>query len=70
MTAAERMVAGTEIYRAGLDKKPFTYPPFAAVPFVPFTWLPPGWQAPIWFGVNFLILLLICRWLHAWAPRH
>lgn len=69
VTAAERMVAGTEIYRAGLDKKPFTYPPFAAVPFVPFTWLPQGWQAPVWFGVNFLILLLICRWLHAWGCR-
>lgn len=69
VTGAERMAAGAEIYRGGLDQKPFTYPPFAAVPFVPFTRLDEDWRAPVWFGVNFLILLAICRWLHAHARR-
>lgn len=69
VTGAERMLAGEEIYRAGLDKKPFTYPPFAAVPFVPFAWLAEEWRAPAWFCVNFVLLLLVVRWLHAFARR-
>jgi len=69
VTGATRMVAGEEIYRAGADKKPFTYPPFAAVPFVPFSWLALEWQAPAWFAVNFTIVLLLCVWLHSFARR-
>ncbi len=69
VTGGERMVAGEEIYRASADSKPFTYPPFAALPFVPFTLLPEEWQAPVWFGVNFLLLLAIVRWLHSWGRR-
>ncbi|MEO6593598.1 MAG: glycosyltransferase family 87 protein [Planctomycetota bacterium] len=66
---AERLVAGEEIYRRGTDNKPFTYPPFAAVSFVPMTWIATEWQAPVWFAVNFAILLLLARWLHAYARR-
>ena len=69
VTGGERMAAGQEIYRAGADKKPFTYPPFAAVPFVPFALLPESWQPPAWFCVNFLIVLGVCRWLHRWGRR-
>lgn len=69
VAGGERMATGQEIYRPGLDAKPFTYPPFAAVPFVPFSLLPADWQAPAWFCVNFLIVLLICRWLHAFGKR-
>ena len=64
---AERLAAGDEIYRRGTDAKPFTYPPFAAVPFVPFLPLPVAWQPPVWFAVNFVILLLLVRWLHRHA---
>ncbi len=64
-----RMAAGAEIYRRGQDAKPFTYPPFAAVPFVPFAKLPADWQVPAWFCLNFVILLLIVRWLHAFGRR-
>ena len=63
----ERMAAGEEIYRRGTDAKPFTYPPFAAVPFVPFAKLPKDWQPPAWFAVNFVILVLMVRWLHGYA---
>lgn len=69
VTGGERMAAGEEIYRRGLDGKPFTYPPFAAVPFVPFAQLPASWQVPAWFCINFTILLLIVRWLHAFGRR-
>lgn len=65
----ERMAAGEEIYRRGLEGKPFTYPPFAAVPFVPFAWLPDTWQAPAWFVVSFLILLAIIAGLHRFGTR-
>jgi hypothetical protein len=65
----ERLAAGAEIYRRGADAKPFTYPPFAAVPFVPFALLPADWQAATWFCLNFGILLLIARWLHAHGRR-
>ena len=64
---AERLAAGEEIYRRGTDAKPFTYPPFAAVPFVPMAWVPKEWQPPVWFAVNFVILLLLARWLHRHA---
>ncbi len=66
----ERMAAGEEIYRRGTDGKPFTYPPFAAVPFVPFAWLTKEWQPAAWFAVNFTILVLLVRWLHAYGRRH
>lgn len=69
VAGAQRMAEGTEVYRAGLDKKPFTYPPFAAVPFLPFRALPEEWQAPVWFVVNFAIVLAIVRWLHSFARR-
>ncbi len=69
VTGGERMAAGAEIYRRGTDDKPFTYPPFAAVPFVPMTWVPKDWQAPVWFAVNFVILVLLARWLHGYACR-
>lgn len=69
VTGGERMAAGEEIYRRGTDAKPFTYPPFAAVPFVPFALLPKDWQPPAWFVVNFVILLLLARWLHGWGRR-
>ncbi len=65
----ERMAAGEEIYRRGTDAKPFTYPPFAAVPFVPFAKLPKDWQAPAWFAVNYVILLLLVRWLHSYGSQ-
>ncbi|MBX3463581.1 MAG: DUF2029 domain-containing protein [Planctomycetes bacterium] len=65
----ERMAAGAEIYRRGTDDKPFTYPPFAAVPFVAFAWLPAAAQPAAWFCLNFVVLLLIVRWLHAHARR-
>jgi hypothetical protein len=67
VTGAERMTAGEEIYRRGADAKPFTYPPFAAVPFVPFPAVPAEWRPPLWFAVNFVILLLLVRWLHRYA---
>lgn len=63
----ERMAAGAEIYRRGLEGKPFTYPPFAAVPFVAFEKLPDSWHAAAWFNVNFLILVFMIRWLHRYA---
>jgi hypothetical protein len=69
VTGGERMAAGEEIYRRGTDAKPFTYPPFAAVPFVPFALLPLAWQPPAWFVVNFVILVFLARWLHAWGRR-
>lgn len=71
VAGGERMAAGEEIYRRGSDKKPFTYPPFAAVPFVPFAKIDAEWQPAAWFAVNFVILLLLVRWLHAYAktPR-
>lgn len=76
VTGGERLAKGKEIYRRvegpngePADKKPFTYPPFSAVPFVPFAWLPATWQAPAWFCVNFVILLLLGRWLHQWGRR-
>lgn len=67
VTGGQRMAAGEEIYRRGLDGKPFTYPPFAAVPFVPFAKLPATWHASAWFIVNFLILVAMIRWLHRYA---
>lgn len=67
VTGGERMAAGEEIYRRGSDAKPFTYPPFAALPFVPFAAIPREWQPPAWFAVNFVILLLLVRWLHGYA---
>lgn len=67
VTGGERMAAGEEIYRRGVDKKPFTYPPFAAVPFVPMRFVPSDWQPPLWFAVNFVILILLARWLHGYA---
>lgn len=67
VVGGERMAAGAEIYRRGEDLKPFTYPPFAAVPFVPFALLPADWQPAVWFGVNFLIVLLLVRWLHRYG---
>jgi len=63
----ERMSEGAEIYRRGLEAKPFTYPPFAAVPFVLFEKLPDSWHPSAWFLVNFLILLGMIRWLHRYA---
>lgn len=63
----ERMAAGVEIYRPGEDDKPFTYPPFAALPFVPFALLPHDWQPAAWFAVNFVIVLLLVRWLHGYG---
>lgn len=69
VTGAERMVAGEEIYRRGLEVKPFTYPPFAAVPFIPFSWLPPSWQPPLWFAVNFAVLIGIVVFLQRYAGR-
>ncbi len=65
--AAGRMVQGEEIYRPQADHKPFTYPPFFALPFVPFTWLPDGARAPLFFAINLGLLLLVLRWLQAWA---
>jgi len=62
-----RMAAGAEIYRRGLEGKPFTYPPFAAVPFVAFEKLPDSWHAAAWFNVNFLILVLMICWLQRYA---
>lgn len=62
-----RMAAGAEIYRRGLEGKPFTYPPFAAVPFVAFEKLPASWHAAAWFNVNFLILVLMICWLQRYA---
>ncbi len=67
VTGGERLAAGEEIYRRGDDKKPFTYPPFAAVPFVPFGIVPAKWQPAAWFAVNYVILLLLVRWLHRYA---
>lgn len=49
----ERMAEGAEIYRRGLEHKPFTYPPFAAVPSAAFEKLPANWHASVWFLVNF-----------------
>jgi len=75
VAGGERLAAGAEIYRRSeqpgvpADQKPFTYPPFAALPFVPFARLPATWQAPAWFAVNFVILLLLLRWLHGWGRR-
>ncbi|MBL9076243.1 MAG: DUF2029 domain-containing protein [Planctomycetes bacterium] len=69
VTGGERMAAGEEIYRRGADAKPFTYPPFAALPFVPFARLPADWQVPAWFCLNFTIVLLVVRWLHAFGRR-
>lgn len=69
ITGAERMAAGEEIYRRGTDAKPFTYPPFAAVPFWPLSWFSETWQPAAWFVVNFVILLLLVRWLHQFARR-
>lgn len=69
VVGGERMAGGAEIYRLGEDAKPFTYPPFAAVPFVPFAKVPVDWQPPLWFAINFVILLLLVRWLHQWARR-
>jgi hypothetical protein len=69
VVGGERMAAGAEIYRLGEDAKPFTYPPFAAVPFVPLAHVPVDWQPPAWFAINFVILLLLIRWLHQWARR-
>ncbi len=67
VVGGERMAAGVEIYRRGEDLKPFTYPPFAAVPFVPFAAVPHDWQPAVWFGVNFVIVLLLVRWLHRYG---
>jgi hypothetical protein len=69
IAGAERMAAGEEIYRRGTDAKPFTYPPFAAMPFLPLTWFSETWQPAAWFVVNFVILLLLVRWLHQFARR-
>ncbi len=63
----ERMAEGAEIYRRGLEHRPFTYPPFAAVPFVAFEKLPANWHASVWLLVNFLILVGMIRWLHRYA---
>ena len=67
ITGGERMAAGREVYRRGVDRKPFTYPPFAAMPFVPFAKLPVSWYATAWFLVNFSILVGLIRWLHRYA---
>lgn len=67
VTGGQRMAAGEEIYRRGLEGKPFTYPPFAAVPFVPFAKLPAAWHPSAWFLVNLLILAGMIRWLHRYA---
>ncbi|HEB54343.1 MAG TPA: DUF2029 domain-containing protein, partial [bacterium] len=69
VTGGRRMAAGEEIYRRGTDGKPFTYPPFAAVPFTLFNLLPASWHAEAWFVVNFVILVLMLRWLHRYATH-
>lgn len=67
VTGAERMLDGEEIYRKGVDSKPFTYPPFSAIPFVPMVAVPQTWQPAAWFAVNFLLLLGVLRFLQRWA---
>jgi alpha-1,2-mannosyltransferase len=69
VVGGERMAAGVEIYRRGEDSKPFTYPPFAAVPFVAFAAVPHDWQPAVWFAVNFVIVLLLVRWLQGYARQ-
>ncbi len=54
--AAERMVAGEEIYRPD-EFKAFTYPPFFALPFLPFAFLPQYAHRPVWYCCNILLLL-------------
>jgi alpha-1,2-mannosyltransferase len=73
LAGGERMAQGAEIYRRSpgpgyeVDGKPFTYPPFAAVPFVPMRHVAKEWQPAVWFAVNFVILVLLARWLHRHA---
>lgn len=66
---SERMLAGEEIYRPRVDDKPFTYPPFAALVMHPLRAVPSPWQLAAWFGLNFVVLLLLVRWLHRWGAR-
>ncbi|MFM1872043.1 MAG: hypothetical protein RL398_1465 [Planctomycetota bacterium] len=66
---SQRMLAGEEVYRVTEDKKPFTYPPFAAVPTMALVKVAPKWQPAVWFGMQFLLLFAIARWLHRWAER-
>lgn len=67
--AAERMLAGEEIYRP-LENKPFTYPPFFAMPFMPLDLLPEVLQKGVFFFVNMGlavgILVLLRRMLAPW----
>jgi len=69
MQAAERMLAGDEIYRPN-ENKPFTYPPFFAIPFIPVLWLPEVLQKGLFFLVNMsltlAILVLLRRMLSPW----
>lgn len=53
--AADRMLAGDEIYRPD-DPKPFTYPPFMAVPFVPLLIFGQDVQKGLFFAINLGIM--------------
>src|SRR5438552_8896160 len=58
VTAAERMMAGEQVYRPE-DTKPFTYPPFFALPFVPLAMLPAGVQREVWWLCNLLLVVAV-----------
>lgn len=59
---AERMLAGSEIYRTS-DLKPFTYPPFFALPFAPLVPCSVPWQRALWYVVTLLALAYTLRHL-------
>jgi hypothetical protein len=58
ITAAQRMLAGTEIYSPS-DPKPFTYPPFFAILFVPLAVLPAATHRLLWFSINVALLAFV-----------
>ena len=61
--AADRMLAGEEIYRPE-DEKPFTYPPAMAVPFMPLASLPQYAHRPVWYATNTALLAFVLLLLH------
>ena len=70
--AADRMLAGEEIYRLS-DLKPFTYPPFFAVPFIPFPDLtiePPREAPPFvaWYLITLLSVVIAVTLIRQHLP--
>ena len=67
--AAQRMVAGEEIYRVDDVMEPFAYPPLFALPFTPLAHLSKTAYRTVWYFVNIGCVVLLAVLLTRLRPR-